>query len=178
MKYFKVVLVITLVAAFSAGILSVADILSKDKIEENRKEEINRSIQSIMPQTERIEKEDKVYKTYDNSGRLLGYIFVAEGQGYQGKIEIICGINPGFSAIKGIEILSSTETPGLGAKINSDSFKNQFNNLRANPNITYTKSEPTKDNQIKAITGATVSSRSVVNILNQKISQLRKKFKK
>jgi Na+-translocating ferredoxin:NAD+ oxidoreductase subunit G len=175
MKYFKVVFVLAVVAAFSAGILSLADIATKDKIEKNRQQEINRSIENIITEARRIEQDGQSYRVYDNSGRLAGYVFIVQGQAYQGDIEIICGISPDFKIIRGIEILSSVETPGLGARIAEDSFKDQFKGLKVQPEIVYTKSEPSKDNEIKAITGATVSSRAVVNILNKKIEELRKK---
>lgn len=178
MKYLKVVLVLTLVAVFSAAILSTADLLSREKIKQNREKAINESIKNIMPKSQKVVKEKQIYKIYNNKDGLLGYIFIAEGQGYQSKIEIICGVTPDFNTIKGIEILSSKETPGLGSNITKGWFKDQFNGLKALPEITYTKEEPEKDNQIKAITGATVSSRAVVNILNRKIESLRENLEK
>ncbi len=124
-----------------------------------------------------MEKEEDIYRVYNNTGTLAGYIFTAEGRGYQGPIKIICGISVSLDRLLGIEILESTETPGLGAKIDSKDFKNQFKGLAVMPQITYTKSPPADENQIQAITGATVSSRSVVNILNSKIEQIRDKLK-
>ena len=69
--------------------------------------------------------------------------------------------------------MESTETPGLGARINEGWFKLQFKDLDISHNIKYSKTEPTGDDQIQAITGATVSSRSVVAIVNRRVEEIR-----
>jgi len=47
------------------------------------------------------------------------------------------------------------------------------------PEIIYVKnSKPSKDNEIQAITGATISSKSVVNILNTNIGKVKKMYNK
>jgi electron transport complex protein RnfG len=173
MKYIKIIFVLALVSIFSAGILSVADLLSRDKIIENQKKAINQAILTIMPEAQEIKKEDGLYKIFDKNKRLTGYIFLAQGQGYQGTIKIICGISPSLDELLGIEIIESQETPGLGARINEGWFKEQFKNLNLKNKIEYTKREVTESSQIQAITGATVSSRSVVGIVNKKVEELR-----
>jgi len=81
-----------------------------------------------------------------------------------------------MNTMVGIEILESQETPGLGQEIASESFKSQFNGLKTSPDITYVKNEkPSKPNEVEAITGATISSRAVCAILNEKINELRRK---
>ncbi|MFH1411213.1 MAG: FMN-binding protein [Candidatus Omnitrophota bacterium] len=148
------------------------------KIEENVKEETKKAISSIFPGTDRIEEKEDMFKALDGKGDLLGYAFVAEGNGYQGTIKIIAGVDPGIKKIQGIEILESQETPGLGAEISGAGFKDQFKGLPAGKDIEYVKNQkPVKDNQIEAITGATISSRAVVNILNKKIDQIKQEKK-
>ena len=125
MKYLKVIIVLVLVSLSSAGILSLADLLSKEKIAENQKKAINEAIIRIEPRTENIEQKDDLYKISDKQGNLLGYIFLVQGQGYQGTIKILCGISRSLDRLLGIEIIQSQETPGLGAKINELFFKFQ-----------------------------------------------------
>ncbi|MBN2120866.1 MAG: RnfABCDGE type electron transport complex subunit G [Candidatus Omnitrophica bacterium] len=177
MKYLKIILVLTSVSVFSAGILSLADLISKEKILENQAKAVNEAIAAIVPEAERIEEEEHIYRVFDKKSRLLGYIFLAEGQGYQGKIKMICGISPSLDKLLGIEILESQETPGLGARIAEGGFKDQFKGLNVLNPITYLKSKPTEDSQIQAITGATVSSRSVVSIINNRVEEIRKILK-
>ncbi|HEC69886.1 MAG TPA: FMN-binding protein [Candidatus Omnitrophica bacterium] len=178
MKTLRIVLVLALVSVFSAGTLSFFELLAEKRIAENEKREIEESIFTIAPQTEKIEEVKDYYKLFDREGNLLGYVFLAEGQGYQGPVKILFALKPNLEELLGIEIISHQETPGLGAKIDSEEFKQQFRRLKVLPKIEYLKKKPSLPNQIQAITGATVSSRSVVNILNKKIEQIRRELKK
>jgi electron transport complex protein RnfG len=89
------------------------------------------------------------------------------------------GVTPDFSGITGAVILEQVETPGLGTKIEHDPsnsnpgwFMDQFTGLNTQPKITYVKNEqPDADNEIRAITGATISSKAIVNILNENIKK-------
>jgi electron transport complex protein RnfG len=162
MKYIKIIAVLTLVSLFSAGVLSVADLLSRDKILANEKKAFDQAITAIIPEAKRVEQEGDIYKVFDAKDDLAAYIFLAQGQGYQGPIKVICGATVSLDKLLGIEILESTETPGLGARINEASFKGQFKGLNALEKI-----------QIQAITGATVSSRSVVAIVNKRVEEIR-----
>ena len=101
-----------------------------------------------------------------------------EGNGYQGLIKMVVGVDSQIKTMKGMEVLESQETPGLGAEIAVDPFKAQFSGLPITHQIEYVKNEkPTEPYEIEAITGATISSRAVVNILNKKIEQVRKEIK-
>ena len=101
---------------------------------------------------------------------------LAEGQGYAGPIKMLVGIAPDLSRVLGIEVIESTETPGLGARINEEEFQNQFRGLSTRGGVEYVKGKaPQSDNQIQAITGATISSRTVVRIVNETIEDIRRK---
>ncbi len=79
----------------------------------------------------------------------------------------------GYDAVKksiiGYEVLDSKETPGLGDKIFKDeAFKNNFVELLTEPEILFAKKgEKNKPNQVEAITGATISSKAVIRLLNK-----------
>ena len=111
-------------------------------------------------------------RSYGQDDRFLGYAFIAQGQGYQGKIKMLAVSDPRLTVLKGIEVIESVETPGLGAKIQEHPFKDQFSGLAVAP-IECVKTTPQHPGQIKAITGATISSRAVVAILNRRIKELR-----
>ena len=69
--------------------------------------------------------------------------------------------------------------PGLGAEIAGAKFQEQFKSLATEPPIEYVKGKPTnKPNQIEAITGATISSKAVVNIINKTVEQWLEKNEK
>ena len=91
---------------------------------------------------------------------------------------MMAGIKPDLETLTGIEILESQETPGLGQEITSDEFKKQFINLKTIPRITYIKNQkPTNPNEIEAITGATISSKAIITILNDTIKEIKAKLK-
>ncbi len=170
---------ITVLAA--VGIVSGASLVlvyryARPRIEENEKRALQEAITEVMPGIAAYEEleEEGVYKGTDEEGNILGYAFLASGNGYQGEIRIMVGITPSFDTLTGIEILKSSETPGLGAEITRDPFKEQFRDLSAGTSIAYTKGTPSAHNEIQAITGATVSTRAVVTIINDRIAHLRK----
>jgi len=153
------------------------------RIEANKRRAIQEAIFTVLPgikDYEVIIKDGKeIYKGLDSSGKMVGYAFTGEGGGYQGKIKIMVGVDPGLEKVKGIEILESVETPGLGAKISSDWFKNQFKELRTLPSIQLIKGKTHKKEpyQVQAITGATISSQAVVEIMNKTLEEVREKLK-
>jgi electron transport complex protein RnfG len=117
------------------------------------------------------------------SDSTVGIALEVVGSGFQGKISIMLGLSPDLNRISGIKILEQIETPGLGTKIVEDPtnkedpfwFPNQFKSLITNPEIEIVKNiKPSKPTEIQAITGATITSKAVVNILNEHIKQLRK----
>jgi electron transport complex protein RnfG len=113
--------------------------------------------------------EPVVYGGYDKSGEFVGYAMRAAGPGFQDTIALLYGYKPGEKLVVGMEVLESRETPGLGDKIYKDAeFVGAFSALSIEPEIVAvkkgTKSRP---NEIDAITGATISSKAVVRIINE-----------
>ncbi|MFH1798565.1 MAG: FMN-binding protein [Candidatus Omnitrophota bacterium] len=146
------------------------------KIQQNVASETEKAVKNIFPALALIdeEKEEGLFTIKDKAGKISGYAFLAEGGGYQGTIKLLAGIDRECTVLKGIEIIESQETPGLGAEIVSGKFRNQFLGLSITRPIEYVKNEkPSKPYQIEAITGATISSRAVVNILNKRIQEIR-----
>jgi electron transport complex protein RnfG len=173
-KALYMVSVLGLVGLISGTSLVLVYRYARPLIEENREKELRTAIFNIVPGAARYEKAsergEEFFKVYDNGGRLLGYAFIAEGNGYQGKIRLIAGVRKDLATLYGIEVLESVETPGLGGEIVSRAFKGQFASLEFMPEIECVKGKKEKPNEIEAITGATISSMSVANILNRKLA--------
>jgi len=113
--------------------------------------------------------EQAIYGGYDSQGKFVGYAIPAAGPGFQDTIGLLYGYTPDRKLVLGMEILESRETPGLGDKIHKDAdFVSNFSALSPEPEIVAvkkgTKSLP---NEIDAITGATISSKAVVRIINE-----------
>lgn len=107
---------------------------------------------------------EEIVSALDSSGSLLGYcITVTSHEGYGGDIRLTLGINLD-GGLNGISILEISETPGLGMKAESV-LKPQF----SGKNVTqfeYTKSGAVTDNQIDAISGATITTKAVTGGVN------------
>jgi electron transport complex protein RnfG len=113
--------------------------------------------------------EPVVYGGYDELGDFVGYAMPAAGPGFQDTIGLLYGYQPDEKIVVGMEVLESRETPGLGDKIYKDAaFVGGFSALSVVPEIiAVKKGTKTRPNEIDAITGATISSKAVVRIINE-----------
>ena len=114
----------------------------------------------------------EVKKGTDANGKLVGWAFVCEGSGFADKIKLVVGVDAAFEKLAGFGVLSSNETPGFGDKINikpedGGVYQPQFIGAPVTE-LELTKiGDPGKiDEQIIAISGATVTSEAVVKIFN------------
>jgi len=112
--------------------------------------------------------EESIFGGYSEDGKLVGYAIPAAGAGFQDTIRVLYGYLPGPRKVVGMEVLESRETPGLGDKIYKDlEFVANFHDLSIDPEIVAVKKgKKTSPNQIDAITGATISSKAIVRIIN------------
>ena len=113
--------------------------------------------------------EPVVYGGYDEQGAFVGYAMPGAGPGFQDTIKILYGYKPGEKLVVGMEVLESRETPGLGDKIYKDmDFVDEFYALAIEPEIVAVKKgTKTAENHVDAITGATISSKAIVRIINE-----------
>ncbi len=113
--------------------------------------------------------EPVVYGGYDDAGDFVGYAMPGAGPGFQDTIALLYGYMPNEKQVVGMEILESRETPGLGDKIYKDAdFVAEFSALSIEPEIVAVKKGTgTQDNHVDAITGATISAKAVVRIINE-----------
>jgi len=173
---------LTLIGVVSGGLLSEINKWAAPKIEANRKAETERAIfvvQSDAIKYTKIENVDfEVYEVFDDSSNSLGYALPYEGNGFQGKIRLIVGVNKDLTNLLGLEVLEQVETPGLGTKVTETPFTDQFKKLLVNPEIAWVKGvKPESPNEIQAITGATISSKAIVRIINDGINRLKSETK-
>jgi len=98
----------------------------------------------------------------------MGYTMKVSTKGYGGQIQLMVGINKD-GKLAGIKILSQSETAGLGANSEKPSFYGQYAGKPTNKDVEVVKAEPAADNEIKAITGATITSKGVTSGVNEAI---------
>lgn len=104
------------------------------------------------------------YKALDSDGQLLGYVIESiSKRGYGGRLVLYAGIALD-GTLKGVSILDISETPGLGMRA-EEVLVPQFRDKNVY-SFVYTKTGATADNEIDAITGATVTTRAFTNAVN------------
>jgi len=116
---------------------------------------------------------DKVYLGYDEGGRPVGFAVEGAEPGFQDIITLIFGYDPQTRQLLAMKVLDHAETPGLGDKIIKDTvFVAEFSGVRA-PIEGVKPDRNTGDaDQVDMITGATISSRAVIAIINHRIEAL------
>ncbi|HNX01545.1 MAG TPA: FMN-binding protein [Candidatus Cloacimonadota bacterium] len=118
------------------------------------------------------------YYTVEANGMLLGYCFDISGSGLWGTMNGFVGMTPDLNRIVNFTIYQQQETPGLGARVSESWFKKQFHDkiLRLNGKVlTYSlvPEEATPATQeIKQITGATITSSSVSKMLFNEMNRI------
>lgn len=176
----KIIVVLTVITIISGAVLAVLDSFTKPRIEAYQNSLKNEAVAQVLPENvkiETIEKDDMTIYKATKKKETVAYAFQVSGGGYQSDLVMMVGVNADFSEILGLKIISQMETPGLGTKIEEDKtnkenpawFTKQFVGVKTSPTIEYVKGKATKNNQIEAITGATISSSAVVDILNKGI---------
>ncbi|MEE9603691.1 MAG: FMN-binding protein [Thermoguttaceae bacterium] len=118
-------------------------------------------------------KKQKVYKAIGKDGKLKGWVLAASGQGFADKIELLVGLSADLSTITGMDVLDQKETPGLGNFIDEEDFRDQFAGKPTTEPLLVVKTDPVGDNEILALSGATISSQSVADIVNRAIENLK-----
>lgn len=89
--------------------------------------------------------------------------------GYGGDLKILVGIDLQNNTQIGMEVVSHSETPGLGARIEEPGFRSQWIGLPLDKPATLAANGGTID----AISGATNTSRAAVNGTNEIITFIR-----
>jgi len=188
---YRMFIVLTAITILSGGLLAALDGVTAPIIQSHRLNELRAAISDVLPPHEFYEEisRDRIdlYVGRNKEGEEpIGIAFRVIGSGFQGKISIMVGVKPDFSELTGIKVLEQGETPGLGTKIVADPsnktdplwFPEQFKGLKIRPRITVVKNaKPSKPTEIQAISGATISSKAVVQILNEQIQDAKSAYR-
>jgi len=119
-----------------------------------------------------------IYKAVDDDGKGIGFAYVAIGAGFADKIKLVIAVDGKCEKFYGYKVLASNETPGFGSKIITDAdFFKQFKDAPV-ASLKLIKAGKTTETEIVAISGATVSSESVVEIINNFLIQIKEQMPK
>lgn len=182
------------VGVVCALLIVSAFLLTLSPIERNRAEALQRAIFKVLPEARSKltfawmeqgafvtpvpdgHRGEVIHAGFDANHRLVGLALEAQGMGYQDRIRMLYGYAPDRQAIVGMQVLDSRETPGLGDKIEKDpAFRRNFVQLDVRLNgdatgllhsvVAVKSGRKTDPWQVEGITGATVSSKAVAQIL-------------
>lgn len=179
-----------LLSLLFGGSLAAVQLVLGPEIESNKINETRQKVPELIaaplaeqplvevePSTVDVEKKGKkvVYSVFKASlnGNPAGWVAKTSGNGYADKIELLIGFDSAVKTITGLYILDQKETPGLGNKIIELSWRSQFEKKSTETPLTVVKTGAKASNEINAITGATISSRSVTGIINSAMADLK-----
>lgn len=161
-----------LICLVATALLAVTNSITEPKIEQLAVETENKTKKEVLQDASSFSqaktlaldgKECTYYEGLDGSGQIIGYVFSTSAKGYGGDIAIMTGVDGG-GAIKGVSILSISETAGLGMNAKNEEFLNQYNGKSGLLGVI--KNGEAKDNEIKALTGATMTSKAMTEAVN------------
>ena len=104
----------------------------------------------------------EIFEAKDASGNTVGYTLKVLPSGYGGAIELMVGIDSANGQVSGINVVSNSETAGLGAKATDPEFSDQYKGKPLEA-LSVLKNGTPGDTEIKAISGATITSTAVTN---------------
>lgn len=167
----KIGINLMIVSIIGGAILTVTNFVTTSKIEEVEKEIKLKAMQSVLPaaiEFKEFKEKKGFFEGLDLDDNLVGYVISCLAVGYGGEFWVIAGVDKEFKVVE-ISILTHKETPGLGDKMEEESFRGQFRS-KGSENLEIVKM-PTKD-KIQAITGATLSSKAVTEAVRKGLEEL------
>ena len=182
-----------IVASFCFGLLiAIANAAWSPRIEQNKKAKLDKLMNGLIDGAGSFEvvaedikikvkkgKSEKtnIYKGVGANGECAGFAFIAVGPGFADKIELVIAVDDKCQKFLGYDVLASNETPGFGAKIKESFYRDQFKNApTVLLNVIKVGDSGMVDDEIVAISGATVSSEAVVDIFNKYVGQIKEKL--
>ena len=166
-------LIITLIAAI---LLGVVNSVTKEPIAEQAAKEAEEARRSVFPEAASFEESTSVipqeyalikgvHTALDANGDEIGIVASVVTKGYSSGLNLTVGVGAD-GAVKGVIVGSHNETPGLGAEASEEYFRGQYTGIPYSEPLTVVKNPPSADNEVQAITGATITSRGVTNAVN------------
>jgi electron transport complex protein RnfG len=194
-KYFMQQSWLLIVASFCFGLLiAVTNAALSPRIRQNEINKRNHLVSALLPEAkdfvpldEQIEIQPfrgkieniEIYKAVSETGECVGWSFEAVGSGFADKIKLVVALDKNFEKIAGIDILASNETPGFGDQIKNNYYRDQFKGAPAGELKLVTVGEAGKiDSEIVAISGATISSEAVIEIVSNYVTQVKEQMLK
>lgn len=169
----KPTLSLFIICFVTAFCLAFVNGLTKGPISERAELEAQEQRMQVLPQAESFERLED-WEAQDESGiikevyaafvgdKLAGYVFSAAPKGFGGEIAVTVGVDS-ENIVTGVSVGDNQETPGLGSKTADEKFTEQYKGKDISKGIKIVKRPVTADDEIQAVSGATISTRTVTN---------------
>ena len=189
----RLLLTLGLAGAIAGGLIVLADRWAQPKIQAHRELVLQSAIREVLQQPARYDvlfvhdgsitsslpagvdstQVERVYLGYDDAGTPIGFAVVTSKAGFQDQIRLIFGYDARNGTLLGMKVLESKETPGLGDKIEKDSsFVAEFTGVTTPLLGVKSGAGRGADNEVDMITGATISSRTLIDAINAAVARL------
>lgn len=178
----KLALILFTIAFVCSLLLILCNNLTKDTIAEYQLKSEAQARSEVLPQAESFEMTDEIktqlmllsdstviscFEGKDKDGQPAGYCVNVQPSGFGGKISMTVGIDADGN-VSGVKITSLSETPGLGAKADDSKWLSQY--IGKGGGISVVKTGNAKENEINAISGATITSKAVTEGVNSAVN--------
>ena len=169
---FKLGLNLLIISAIAALLLAFTNNVTADTIAKRNEQANAEARKLVLESAQDFEdaktdnskgvKVSEIYEAKDASGNTVGYTLKVLPSGYGGTIELMVGIDSANGQVSGINIVSNSETAGLGAKATDPEFSDQYKG-KPLEELSVLKNGTPGDTEIKAISGSTITSTAVTN---------------
>lgn len=199
-KSSKLITALALIAMIAGLLIALTFQVTAPRIETNKQKALEKAIFSVLPEAtshgnfQLLDGEltglppegfaqANVFAGYDDEGNLIGLAMEASARGYQDVVRILYAYSPETQCILGFTVLQSSETPGIGDKVEKDAaFQKNFNCLDArlapdgaalaNPIVTVKNGKKVNIWEIDGISGATITSTAIGKALNRSANEM------
>jgi len=181
-KLKMIVFVLVLGSVWATALVAV-DRATRDRIETYQREKVRKSVLSALGIDHEGKDLDALFKTditeekitIGEKGEKVVYrtedgavAFEIDGPGSQGPIGAVMALEQDLDTIRGVTVVNNTETPGLGDRVLADDNMLNFRGKKLAPRLLIVKEgEAEGDNEVDAITGATLTSKALEKLLNE-----------
>ncbi len=154
----KLAVILMVISGLSAALLGLSDDITAPVIAERQRQEMEENMFEYFPEANQFDIEEvddeEYYLVFDDED-ILGVSTIATPGGYGGEIEMMVAVDVA-GTVRGIEIMSHSETPGIADGIEEEEWQEQFVELTIFDDI-----EITSD--VEAVSGATTSSEGIAS---------------
>ena len=182
--FINMAITLLVIAVVSAGTLGGVYVLTKEPIALAKKKKQEKAIKMVLPEFDKLESKnvpdargnDSLLFTYAlKDGKTIGVaVNTFSDKGFGGMVYVMVGFLPD-GTINNTAVLSHVETPGLGTKMSTPEFKDQF--MGKNPESFILKVKKDKGD-VDAITAATISSRAFCDAVDRAYQTFKKESTK